>query len=173
MPKAKAVFLRPSITNPNLWYPARPPKAEWNRIRSVVLDRDNHTCIGCGHRAVQHMNVHHLGKSEDNNPKNLITSCVACHAVLHMGRNLSLQVIEIWKAGISQVEIVQETRRFVKAGMTLDQIRKKFILKRGPHAPDSIEYANGLIAQMGDAPRASLEEPLCAIFVNLSRWQIE
>jgi hypothetical protein len=57
--------------------------------------------------------------------------------------------------------------------MTLEQVKKKFKLKRGPYSPDSVDYANRLIAQMGKLPRASLEEPLCAVFVNFNRWQIE
>ncbi|MGG7055465.1 HNH endonuclease [Nitrosomonas sp. ANs5] len=173
MSKIEKKILRPGITNPELWYPNRPPKAEWDRIRKIVLERDNHTCTSCGHRALRWMNVHHLEESGDNKPENLVALCVACHAVLHMGRNLALQTIEIWKADVSQVEIVQTTRAMVKAGMVLDQIKKMFKLKRGPYAEDSADYANDLVARMGDSPRAYLDEPLCAVFVNLSRWQIE
>jgi predicted HNH restriction endonuclease len=62
------------------------------------------------------MNVHHIGASEDNNPKNLMTSCVACHAVLHIRLNLSHQVIEIWEANISQLEIVQKPESSLELG---------------------------------------------------------
>lgn len=167
------LILRPGVTNPGIWYPERPPKTEWDRIRKVVLERDNYTCCSCGHHALKWMNVHHLEESGDNKPENLVALCVACHAVLHMGRNLTLQIIEIWETDVSQVEIVQKTREMVKAGMALEQIKKKFKLKRGAHAPDSVDYANNLVAQMGNAPRAYLDEPLCAVFVNLNRWQIE
>jgi len=165
--------LRPSVTNPKLWYPERPPKAQWNRIRKVVLERDNYTCCACGHRALKYMNVHHREETGDTNPENLTTICVACHAVLHIGRNLDLKVIEIWKSDLPQVELVQKTREGINNGLSLDEINKAFKLKRGPHTPDSILYANELTGSMGNAPRAYLPEPLCAVFVNLSRWQLE
>ena len=173
MPTTQKLILRPGITNPGLWYPERPPKSEWDRIRKIVLERDNYTCASCGHRALKWMNVHHLEEGGDNKPENLVALCVACHAVLHMGRNLALQTIEIWKVDASQVEIVHKTRAMVKEGVSLDQIKKKFNLERGSYAPDSVDYANNLAAQMGNSPRAYLDEPLSAIFVNLNRWQIE
>ena len=165
--------LRPGVTNVELWYPERPPKAEWDRIRKLVLERDNHTCISCGHRALKWMNVHHLEESGENKPENLSTMCVGCHAVLHIGMNLGLGIIEIWKSELSQVEIVQESRAGVKNGLSLTQIAKTLNLKRGPHAPVSILYANELIRNMGSAVRAYLPKPLCAVFVKLSRWQLE
>ncbi|CDQ11743.1 protein of unknown function [Acidithiobacillus ferrivorans] len=27
--------LRPGVTNPSLWYPERPPKVQWDKIRKV------------------------------------------------------------------------------------------------------------------------------------------
>jgi hypothetical protein len=165
--------LRPGVTNVELWYPERPPKAEWDRIRKIVLERDNYTCTSCGHRALKWMNVHHLEESGENKPENLGTMCVACHAVLHIGMNLGLGVIEIWKSELSQVEIVQKSRAGVKNGLPLAQIAKTLKLKRGPHAPDSILYANELIRDMGSSPRGYLPKPLCAVFVKLSRWQLE
>jgi len=119
------------------------------------------------------MNVHHIEDSGENVPENLVTMCVACHAVLHIGRNLDLKVIEIWKSAISQVEIVQKTRAAVQQGLSLSDINKQFKLKKGPHSPDSLLYANELVHEMGQEPRAYLSEPLCVVFVNLSRWQIE
>ncbi len=119
------------------------------------------------------MNIHHVEESGENNPENLKTMCVACHAILRMGRNLDLKVIEIWQCELSQVEVVQRSREGVKSGLSLAQINKTFKLKRGPHAPDSINYANELIRTIGDSARAYLPAPLAAIFVNLNRWQIE
>ncbi|MFA7237822.1 MAG: hypothetical protein WC058_13240 [Phycisphaeraceae bacterium] len=166
-------LLRPGIINPQSWYPDRPPKAEWDRIRKIVLERDNYTCCGCGHRAIKYMNVHHLEESDINAPGNLITICIACHAVLHIGRNLDLQVIEIWESSLSQVEIVQRTRSGVKKGLTLAEINESFKLKPGPYSPNSLRYANDLIQKVEKKPRAYLDEPLCAVFVNLKRWQLE
>src|SRR5438309_342769 len=95
-------LLRPGVTNRMLWYPERPEKAEWDRIRKIVLDRDHYSCCTCGHRALKYMNVHHLKESGNNSPNNLATICVACHADLHIGLNLSLGAIEIWLSPLSQ-----------------------------------------------------------------------
>ena len=119
------------------------------------------------------MNVHHLDESSDNSPKNLVPLCVACHAVLHIGFNLMQGAIEILESEIPQVQIVQCTREGVKQGRSLGQIKKTLPLKRGPHPVNSTQYASGLIARIGDASRAYLDEPLCVVFVNLTRWQIE
>lgn len=168
-----AFVLRPGVTNPALWYPDRPPEAEWARIRKAVLERDDCTCAGCGHRALKYMHVHHLKESESNSLKNLTTVCVACHAVLHMGRNIDYGAIAIWEAPLPQVEIVKRTRQGIEQGRSLTQINKQFKLKRGEHPPKSLEWANELVRRMGRASRASLPEPLCAVFVKFSQWQLE
>ena len=173
MSKQQTYELRPGITNPNLWYPERPPKNEWSKIRKVVLERDKDTCQFCGHVAKKFMNIHHINETGENEPDNLITCCVACHAVLHMGRNLSLGTIEVWESEIPQVEIVQITRAGIKNGKTLEEINSNLPISKGPYEPNSIEYANSLVAGIGNSQRDSLEEPLCVIFVNLNRWQIE
>jgi len=139
----------------------------------MVLERDNYTCVSCGHRALKWMHVHHFEESENNDPSNLKTMCVACHAILHVGRSLMHGTIEIWRTNMSQVEIVRKTRAGVKAGLSLAQIKKKLKLKRGPLAPKSVGYANSLLRTMGKRPRAYLPEPLCAVFVDLKRWQLE
>jgi hypothetical protein len=170
---ALGIVLRPGVTNPALWYPERPPQTEWMRIRKTVLERDDYTCHACGHRAVKYMNVHHLAQSCDNTIENLATICVACHAVLHIGRNLALAAIEIWESPLSQVEIVRRSRDGIRAGLSLAQINATFRLKHGPYPPGSLRYANELTDVMGEAARAYLSEPLCAVFLNLSRWQLE
>ncbi|GAK34399.1 hypothetical protein AQ1_02297 [alpha proteobacterium Q-1] len=164
--------LRPAITNPALWWPKRPPRAEWNRIRRTVLERDDYTCSTCEHRAIKNMHVHHLAHSDDNAIDNLITICVACHAVLHFGRSITLGVIEIWNCPLPQAEIVQQTRMGIARGLSLETIKQDLQLGLGPHPPASDLYANELIEGMGSAPRAYLPEPLKAIFVSLKQWQI-
>ena len=173
MKETPAYELRPAVTNPDRWDPERLPKREWNKIRKVVLERDAYTCQFCGHTAKESMNVHHVDEIGENKPDNLITCCVACHAVMHMGRNLSLHTIEIWKSEISQVLIVQVTREGVKNGKSLESIKNELPLKEGKYKPDSVAYANSLVAVIGDNPRATLEKPLCAVFIDFKRWQIE
>jgi len=165
--------IRPSITNPALWNPERPPKSQRNKIRKSVLERDDWTCAGCGHRAKKYMHIHHVGDSEDNSVENLITLCVACHAALHIGRNLDLKTIEIWNSEIPQAEIVRRTRQGIEDGMSLEKIKSSLPLSEGPYPPDSIIYAKNLLLDIGDNPEASLNEPLCAVFVNFKQWQIE
>ena len=165
--------LRPSVTHPKLWYPERLPKSQWDKIRKAVVARDNNTCQFCGHAATKYMNAHHVDETGENEPENLITCCVACHAVLHLGRSLALRVVEVWKSEISQAEIVQVTRQGIKDGKSLEEIKSTLPISKGKLAPTSEKYANELILTMGDNPRASLKEPLCAVFVNLTRWQIE
>ena len=147
--------------------------SQWDKIRKSVLERDNYTCVFCGHRALKFMNIHHKNESGDNSLRNLATTCVACHAVSHIGLNLSLGIIEIWKSKLPQVEIVRRTRRGIKKGLTLKEIKKKLPLERGPYPVGSVIYANELIEKMRNSPRAYLKEPLCAVFVKLKRWQVE
>ena len=170
---AQSILLRPGITNPGLWYPDRPPESEWRRIRKIVMERADWTCASCGHRALKWMNTHHVADSGDHTPDNLAPVCVACHAVLHLGRSLSLGTIEVWKCELSQVEIVRRTREGVRQGLSLTDIKGQLPLSPGLYKPTSVQYANDLIRTMGDAPRAYLDEPLCAVFTDLNRWQIE
>lgn len=171
--KDSAVILRPSIINRGLWYPQRPPEEEWRRIRLIAMERENWTCVCCGHRARKWMNAHHIGDSGIHTPENLVSLCVACHAVLHIGLNLMKKKIEIWNCDLPQVEIVQQTRSGIRQGRTLAEIKKTLPITPGPYPPGSVKYANDLIKNMGDAPRAYLDEPLRAVFVGLDNWQLE
>lgn len=165
--------LRPGVMNRLYWRNGPPNAADWKRIRHKVLERDDYRCRMCGHRAVKYMNVHHLGRGDDDKPRNLVTCCVACHAVLHVGRNLALGAIQIWKSELSQRQIVQRTRRMVRAGKSLKEIKKELRLTRGRLPCASIDYANDLLVNAGREKRISLPEPYCAVFVRFKRWQIE
>lgn len=167
------VILRPGVTNMNQWQPADRKRAVPDKVRNVVLARDDFTCASCGHRAMKWMHIHHLAEEDNDDPSNLCTLCVACHAVMHMGRSLQLGVIEIWKSPISQREIVRATREGFRRGLSLPEVNAAFNLKKGRRAPASVEWANKLLEEMGHEPRAELPEPLCAVFVNLKQWQIE
>jgi hypothetical protein len=164
--------LRPGVTNPELWHPERPKN--WSAIRRAVVERDMNTCQFCRHQALKFMNVHHVEEGGSNELSNLATCCVACHAVQHIGRNLDLGVIEIWRSNhLSQVQIVKRSRSAVRRGKSLAEVKRALRLSPGPYAADSIAYANALLESIGSEPRAYLPKPLCAVFVNLSRWQIE
>ncbi len=165
--------LRPTVSAPHTWYPRRPPKDEWDRVRKIVLDRDNHTCRFCGHRALKWMNIHHIGDTSYSDSGNLITTCVACHAVLHMGRNLALGIVEIWKSEISQLAIVRRTREEIKGGKSLADIKSQLPLAPTALPPGSIDHAKNLLDRIGDRETISFPKPLCAVFVSFKRWQLE
>ena len=164
--------LRPSVINENLWYPEREAPRTWNKIRRHVLTQHNHRCRYCNHRAPKFMQIHHLHVQGKRKPI-LIPVCVACHAVLHIGLNLGLGIIEIWESRISQREIVRRTRQGIRQGRSLRQIKSSLPLSRGIFPPQSIEWANCLRRKMGQRPTASLKRPHCAVFVDLERWQLE
>jgi hypothetical protein len=173
MGKKRALLIRPSVINPALWGAPRPKGSPWARIRKQVLERDNFTCQGCGHRALKFMNVHHLWENRSHALEDLTTLCVACHAILHLGRAMSFGSVEVWNTNVSQIEIIQRTRAGVKKGKSLAAIKKGFKLKPGPYTASSLEYANSLVAKIGRAPRAYLEEPLSAVFVRFRQWQLK
>ena len=165
--------LRPGVINSKYWNPERPPKKEWNKIRKTVLERDNYTCQYCSHKATKFMNIHHLDNPEDNEINNLITCCVACHAVLHVGRSLSLGVVEVYETNISQEEIVRLPRKGRENGKTLEEINENIPKSLGKYAPSSIEWADSLTNSIGEKSRNSLSKSSSVFFVNLNRWQIE
>ena len=69
-------------------------RAEFERQRPGVLNRDNWTCRGCGFASVKTnrapaggMEVHHIDDDHHNNlPDNLATLCPFCHMTFTLGR---------------------------------------------------------------------------------------
>jgi len=63
--------------------------AGFQQVKKKVRERDRHTCKFCGFRqqkADYYMQVHHLDDDHHNNSMdNLITACMHCHAVQHIG----------------------------------------------------------------------------------------
>lgn len=58
----------------------------FKKVRASVLGRDQYMCQYCDFRARKYQDVHHLDDNhENNNPDNLITACVLCHMVHHVG----------------------------------------------------------------------------------------
>jgi hypothetical protein len=174
----KLLPLLPSIKNPRYWYPDRPSGHEWKKIRKAVLERDKGRCRYCGHKGTSHMQVHHLNAGNDNRLANLVTCCGPCHVVQHIGRNLSLGLIEIWQSGVSQCTIIRETRKGIKDGKTLSaikkELKKKYNLKKGIYPVGSVEYANMLLPKKKSKTHSFyLPEPYKVIFTRIKRWNIE
>lgn len=164
--------LRPSVVNPELWYPDRSDRTTWNKVRRAVLEQWDYTCRFCGHRALKHMQIHHLYLHRKRRPI-LVPVCLACHAVLHIGLSLMFGAVEVWKSRISQREIILRTRQGIREGKSLRQIKKTLPISRGLLSPKSVEWANQLEAKIGRRPIISLERPHCAVFVKLKKWQLE
>ena len=165
--------LRPGVTNMNQWQPVSRKNAVSAKLRKLVLTRDNNTCVSCGHTALKWMHIHHLENEDNDDLSNLSTLCPVCHAVMHFGRSMQWGTIEIWKSKLSQVEIVRTTRQGIQNGLTLQEIKSSFDLKRGLLPPNSVKWANNLLLKMEDEPRAELPEPLCAVFIEFARWQVD
>ena len=164
--------LHPGIKNPKYWSdePNKIPKS----IREIVLNRDNNTCQFCGHKASKWMNLHHLDSTESNESENLITSCVACHALFHIGRNMIIHpTLTIWESELSQIEIIQRTREGLRNGKTLDEILNELPISVGKYEPDSREWVDELTRTNTDDPIIYLENNYRAVFTNLKRWQLE
>lgn len=72
---------------------------EYQRIRRLVLERDEYTCRYCSFRSIPdrdanpatyrasgYLEIHHLDDNHKNNaPDNLVTACPFCHQVHHAG----------------------------------------------------------------------------------------
>ena len=54
----------------------------WRKVRPMILERDNHTCVFCGKSPANI--IHHLDRQVDNmSPDNLLTLCFDCHEREH------------------------------------------------------------------------------------------
>jgi len=167
------IQLRPGVNNVNQWQGAERKRAVTEKLRRQVLARDDFTCASCNHRAMKWMHIHHIADEENDELDNLATICPACHAVMHFGRSMQFGSLEIWKSPIPQIEIVCRTREGIRKGMTLAEINAAFGLKKGKLPPDSMRWANDLLASLEAEPRAELPEPLCAVFVEFKQWQVD
>lgn len=60
--------------------------AEYRAKRPAVLQRAQHTCLGCGVRSIDGLEVHHKDCNHANNSEsNFAPECVFCHPVNHIG----------------------------------------------------------------------------------------
>lgn len=60
--------------------------AAFREAKKRIWHRDRHQCQGCGFRADQYLEVHHInGDHGNHNLKNLVLLCPLCHQVHHLG----------------------------------------------------------------------------------------
>ncbi len=66
--------------------------------RDAVLDRDNNQCVACGRGGENVLNLHHVvfrSHGGGDEASNLVTVCVRCHRLIHLGV-LSVEMVEVW-----------------------------------------------------------------------------
>lgn len=164
--------LHPGIKNPIYWNEEKVRISK--RLRREVLSRDSNTCQFCGHQASKWMNLHHIDSSNTNNANNLITCCVACHAIFHIGRNMIIHpTLTIWECSLSQIEIIKKTREGIRKGKTLNQILLEFPITEGKYEPGSRMWVDELTRKQTNSPIIYLDNNVRAVFTNLNRWQLE
>ena len=77
-------------------------RPQWQAARSIVLNRDQRRCCGCGHECSRgEADVHHLvprslGGADE--PANLVTLCDGCHGARHpnLQASLSYRFLQRW-----------------------------------------------------------------------------
>ena len=65
-------------------YREKPLAPSWNSIVEFIKERDNYKCVEC--KSDKKLCVHHkkfLCNGGTNNPNNLVTLCLKCHASKH------------------------------------------------------------------------------------------
>lgn len=64
-----------------VWNQKRLPASQWQRLRSLVFERDNYTCSYCGQRGgkLECDHVHPVSRGGSHDEKNLTTSCKTCN----------------------------------------------------------------------------------------------
>lgn len=118
---------------------------EWRNIRRKILEKYDYTCTYCGYKAQKYMIIHHLdGDPTNNSESNLEVVCLDCNKILHCGLAAIKGEIKIFKSpGLSQVEIIQETRKLRNQGWPDEEIIQKLGLTHVN--TDAVQLANKLL----------------------------
>lgn len=79
---------------------------QWEKVRRLVLERDDHQCVRCAHG--QQLQVHHRrprGAGGTRRPEiaygfpNLITVCLFCHEYIERNREISYRLGYLVRSG--------------------------------------------------------------------------
>jgi hypothetical protein len=174
-----AKLLRPSVIRASEWYKREERDLEkWRRVRELVLQRDNWTCVYCRIHAYKFMMVNHIGSEDNHDPQNLETVCKPCHSVLHMGVNSMQGYVNVIESDADQTEIVRVTRRLVCMHTPWMEIEKKileqFLVPGGKvyDRKESISWANRMLASIApEEYRAYLPDGLAVVFHEEGAWK--
>jgi len=128
--------LFPTFADPDLWrdrgQKEKLDSDRWQRLRMMVLQRDDFTCQYCGYRSEKYQIIHHL----DNNPKNnklnnLATMCQMCNLIEHSGQGCVVKgVLDLYRESkYNQNDIIRTTREMRDQGKSDEEIANFLGLK--------------------------------------------
>jgi intracellular multiplication protein IcmJ len=127
---------------------------EFQRVKKKALERDNHTCRFCGFRAMKWQEVHHFNDDHaDNSLENLVTACIYCHMVQHIGlAGASREAILIYRPEITQAQLHNLVRTAQVAERAFEQMKAEEAVRKNPNLK-----VTGEAAEMGKSLMASLK----------------
>ncbi|HIJ14280.1 TPA: HNH endonuclease [Candidatus Woesearchaeota archaeon] len=112
-----------SYTDPDNWrnsYQTDKLKGiEWNELRSIILERDNFTCVYCGYKSEKYQIVDHInGNPENNDYDNLQVVCQMCNLIKHSGQGCEIKgVVDLYRESkYNQNTIMKITRKMRDEG---------------------------------------------------------
>jgi len=88
----------------SFWYQVSNKKG-FSRWTEYIKYRDNYTCTRCGKN--EDLEVHHIrprSKGGSDNPRNMVTLCSACHAIIHTDRDQFQKWSRKFQSYIQKVE---------------------------------------------------------------------
>lgn len=121
----------PALADPNVrsWGYQKGPVYDYENIRAMILDRDDHTCQCChGKEKDPNLEVHHIryrSQGGTDQPENLITLCHTCHKALHDGK--------------IHPKLEDKAMKGLKHATQMNSIRKQ-LLRRYPEAIETFGY---------------------------------
>ncbi len=110
--------LYPSFAPPEKWRNSKQTKRlegeAWLRLRSIILEKGEYTCVYCDYCSPKFQIVDHIdGDPENNADKNLQVVCQMCNLIKHSGQGCEIQgVVDLYRySSYGQNEVIQITRK--------------------------------------------------------------
>jgi 5-methylcytosine-specific restriction endonuclease McrA len=129
--------LHPSYDPPHQWRTPEESRylksSAWETTRKRIKKRDDYTCRYCHFRTDFYMTADHIdGDPNNHDDSNLQLLCSWCNSVKHAGLSTSVQGhMHLYvKTKLSQVEVLQQTRRLRGLGWDDAKILNELGLKK-------------------------------------------